>query len=122
MRWRGNIAARAQKVYDEWTQNEEGIDTEYGGGGPCDAIAEQIQDLLESLGVNTMSGGQEGDDHAWIIAYNYKTGEACGVDIPHSVYETGGGYSWKKIPNVVFTPNDVEIWPVDIKDIEYEDQ
>jgi hypothetical protein len=31
------------------------------------------------------------------------------VDISPYAYERGGGYTWKKIPDVKFTPDDVEI-------------
>ena len=31
------------------------------------------------------------------------------VDIPYGYYERGGGYSWTKIPDVVFQPDFVVI-------------
>jgi 2'-5' RNA ligase/GNAT superfamily N-acetyltransferase len=117
MRIRGNCAKRAQQVYDAWEPGSifntaEGGDVEFGEGGICDMIAEEIGDLLASLGIDFTQGGQDGDDHAWVVAYNDK--EAFGVDIPHQLYERGGGYSWKKVPNVTFSASDVNIFPTDI--------
>lgn len=111
-RLRPLLAQAAQQVYDEWEQDEEGLSDWYGGGGICDAIAEAWYGVINSkTSFNVMGGGQDGDDHNWIIVYNES--EAFGVDIPPQVYETGGGYSWKKIPGVVFRPEHVEIFKVD---------
>jgi hypothetical protein len=60
-----------------------------------------------------MEGGQEGDDHSWVVAYTKD--EAYGIDIPYSIYEIGGGYSWKKIEGVTFEASDVEIFPIDLE-------
>lgn len=39
--------------------------------------------------------------------------QVCGfdftVDIPARVYERGSGYTWTKLPGVVFTPADIFI-------------
>ncbi len=61
--------------------------------------------------VEIVDGGHDGDDHAYVIVYSID--EAYAVDIPPGVYETGGGYSWKKISNAVITPEDVIIEEVD---------
>ena len=103
------MAQAAQEVYDQW-------DDDYvefmGQGGICDEIAREIGDVIASsiYDVDIAEGGQEGDDHAWIIAYN--NSEMYGVDIPHSLYEVGSGYSWQKIDGVIFSPNNIEIWPI----------
>ena len=55
-------------------------------------------------------GGQEGDEHAYIIVFNDT--EAYEVDIPPGVYETGRGYSWKKIEGARIEPENVVINPV----------
>lgn len=109
---RPGLAKAAQKVYDSWEQDEEGMDPELGPGGICDEIAEKIADLVGTLvpGVSILSGGQDGDDHAWVVAA--RDGKAYGIDIPCRLYETGGGYSWKKRPGVVFQPEDVQIFKV----------
>lgn len=118
---RPNIARKAQEIYDSWEQDAEGVNEELGTGGICDEIAEAISDLVANVafevGGDVTEGGQAGDDHAWVIAYTPT--EVYGVDIPHSVYETGGGYSWKKIPGVTFTAEDVQIFPLDIDPSEF---
>lgn len=116
------MAAAAQEEYDAWDQSGEYGDEEVGGGGICDLIADKIASVLSDKleNVDFREGGQDGDDHA----YNYvRVGdEAFGVDIPPQVYETGGGYNWKKKPDVKFEPEDVDIWPIPIQDVfpEYE--
>mgnify|MGYP006325822983 FL=1 len=35
------------------------------------------------------------------------------IDIPNYIYEKGGGYSWRKIPNVILKENDVVIEEID---------
>lgn len=104
MALRPRIADAAQKVYDSWEQ-----DDECDMGGICDEIASEISSLVASIpGVNPVEGGHDGDDHAWVIATDGVN--AYGVDVPPDVYETGGGYCWKKIPNVTIVVNDVHIW------------
>ncbi len=99
MRLRPAIAQIAQIIYDEWD------DDEYGG--ICDMIADEISGILSHNGIDNTDGGHDGDDHAYIIAYN--DNESYIVDIPYDTYERGGGYNWSKIPNIQFTPNDVVI-------------
>lgn len=107
------IAVAAQKVYDEWEQDEEGFDPELGSGGICDQVSEAIGSVIAGRleGVDVTEGGQEGDDHSWVIAYNDT--EAYGVDIDPGVYETGGGYSWRKREGVTIRPDHVDVFPVD---------
>jgi GNAT superfamily N-acetyltransferase/2'-5' RNA ligase len=113
------MAAEAQKIYDAWDQNEAGEDPENGTGGICDEIAQAITGVVYDrvpIECSVTEGGQPGDDHAYVIVYmdNEFGKEVYAVDIPHNVYETGGGYSWKKIPGVVFTPDHVEIFKLDL--------
>jgi hypothetical protein len=105
----------AQEEYDAWTQDENGIDDEFGGGGICDAIANQISTILAENGFETAEGGQEGDDHAYV--FTAKDGHAFGVDIPPYIYETGAGYSWKKKEGVQFVPDHIEVYPVKYEDV-----
>ena len=112
------MVQEAQKIYDDWEQDEEGMDDAIGSGGICDQIAEAIMGIISMniSGVEVTLGGQDGDEHAWSIAYNHHK-EMYGIDIPHQKYETGGGMSWKKIPGVKFELEDIEIWKIDDIDI-----
>ena len=114
---RSSIAAYAQVIYDGWDQSDEELgDPEFGHGGICDVISSQIMDIVSNtLGVEVVEGGQDGDNHSWVIAYD--DNEAFGIDIPHGVYELGAGYGWKKIPGVKFLAEDVEIFPLNREDI-----
>jgi len=107
---RPKMAQAAQAVYDNWEQ---------GGGGICDEISQEIQGVIAGSIINAevTDAGQEGDDHAWTIVYNDT--EAYEIDIPCSIYERGGGYSWTKVQDVRFDPDDVIIHPIDRADIEY---
>lgn len=99
-----NMASVAQKVYDEWVP-----DDEFDTGGICDIIANEISGVIASniSDISIEEYGQEGDDHAaLIVSFD---DERYVVDIPAYVYETGGGYNWKKIPNVTISANDVVI-------------
>jgi hypothetical protein len=109
---RQRMAFAAQQVYNSWQQDAEGFDDEFGSGGICDEISRAIADVVVSSIQNaeTAEGGQEGDDHSWLIVYNQQ--EAYGVDIPCHIYERGGGYSWQKLQGVHFSPNDISIWEV----------
>jgi hypothetical protein len=104
---RSQLAQAAQAVVDEWEQDEEGMDEELGGGGVCDRVSEAMQGVVADQleGVEFTEGGQPGDDHAYFIVYDED--EAFAVDIPPSVYETGGGYSWKKRQDAQIEPSDV---------------
>lgn len=110
---RSQLAGVAQGVYDEWEQDEDGFSEEHGYGGICDVIAESMGGWISSMmdGVEIADGGQEGDDHAFIVVL-YKR-EAVLVDIPPHVYERGGGYNWKKKRGVKFNEDHVVVEPVD---------
>lgn len=102
------IVQAAQKVYDAWSQNDDGWDEMYGGGGICHDIASAICDVLYGAGVECTTFSQSiGEVHVYAIA---KFAEGVySVDIPPGVYETGGGYTWKKTSDVVFDANDVYV-------------
>ncbi len=100
------LARAAQEEYDAWDQDEEGYDEECGWGGICDRLAGAFSGVLANLpDVEIVEGGQDGDDHAYVIALTDT--EAVAVDIPPRIYETGGGYSWKKKPGVRFSPSHI---------------
>ena len=108
------IVAAAQRVYDEWEQDEDGNDEFLGNGGVCDQINQEIQEILSGAGFDVIDGGQDGDDHAFSFAV--KDGSTYLVDIPANVYEVGSGYTWKKRPNVTITAQDVVISPIRYED------
>jgi hypothetical protein len=112
MALRDQLAQAAQKEYDDWHQDEEGVDELLGCGGACDLIADAMGLVLNANGVDVMSDQDEGGDHAWLTAYDETTKEVVTVDIPPDVYEEGGGYNWKKRPDVVITADDVAVAPL----------
>lgn len=110
---KGDIAAVAQRVYDKWDEDED----EYAGGGICHLIAEEIVDYLNDRNIEAVPFScSVGENHVMVAA---KYGEnAYIIDISPYVYETGGGYSWQKVPDVKFSPNDVtmELAPGDFEE------
>jgi len=105
---KAQLAAVAQVVLDDWTGD--GEDPTLGAGGPCDQIARAMCVAVgERLpGVELDDGGQDGDDHAWVVVS--RGDDKCGVDIPASAYEVGSGYSWRKREGVNLTWRDVAVW------------
>lgn len=119
---RPRLAAAAQKVYDDWEQDEDGMDEMLGSGGICSEIAVAFQGVIERQALDTQyfEGGQEGDDHGFLVVQ--RDDEAYGVDIPPGVYESGGGYNWRKKVGVVIRPDHVVVFPVPVQEGgEYED-
>ena len=102
----------AQKVYDEWEQDEDGHDVELGTGGVCQDIASNIADVLNQHNIESATvSAAIGDQHVYTVA---KLADGVfEVDIPPYVYETGGGYNWKKIPNVKFQKDHISIHKLD---------
>jgi hypothetical protein len=111
------MAAAAQAVVDAWAQDDDGFDEDFGAGGICDEVSSALASVIASCldGAEISEGGHDGDDHAWLIVAD--AGEAAGVDIPPGVYETGGGYNWRKIKDAVIRPEDVAIWKLDRRDV-----
>jgi len=109
------IATAAQKVVDEWQLDEDGLDPELGAGGICDRIADSILDTIYGHldGVEAALGAPEGEDHQWVVASDGYL--AFVIDIPSRAYETGGGYSWKKIEGAEISVQDVVIEPIDLE-------
>jgi hypothetical protein len=102
------LISAAQKVYDDWEQNEDGYCDYLGYGGICQDIADAICSVLLENDIECATVSQEiGEQHVYAIA---KTDDGVfEVDISPYTYETGGGYCWKKIPDVVFETRDLII-------------
>ena len=102
------LAQAAQVVYDEWEQNDEGECDMYGAGGICQDIAEAMCNILNNNGFECVTVSQQsGEQHVYPIVKNNEG--IWIVDIPPYIYETGGGYCWKKISNVKFNQNSIVI-------------
>lgn len=105
---RSKMASAAQEIVDEWQQDEEGFDEEFGTGGVCDRVSSAVGNIIARLpDVEVTDGGQPGDDHAYLIVYD--SDEAFIVDIPPGIYETGGGYKWKKKKGARISSGDVVV-------------
>lgn len=108
-----DFLAAAQKVYDDWDQDDEGYDEMYGSGGICHEIESEMQWVFNRKNTNdNWKVGGFRDDYAchnYMLAYDTKCKEIWEVDIPYHHYETGGGYTWKKIKDVNFDESYIEI-------------
>ncbi len=99
----------AQEQYGAWDASDpEYGDGEVGFGGICHLIAEGIQDVIINAGLEASTVSAScGEQHVWVVV---KMSDGIyEVDIPPCVYETGGGYSWQKIPDVEFSACDIVI-------------
>lgn len=107
---RENLINTAQVIYNEWEQDEEGIDEFYGSGGICDDIADAMCKVInEKTDYGCFSLYNEYDCHTAIYVHEMETKTIYKVDIPPYVYEIGTGYNWKKIKDVSFNVDNVEI-------------
>ena len=107
------LAKAAQKVYDDWAQDEEGYDEELGEGGICQDIADSMAYIMSENDIDSyvVDSGGVGEQHVWIIV---KVAEGVySVDIPPGVYETGSGFRWRKIRDAQIQPSDVELYRID---------
>ena len=95
---------KAQIEYDNW--DEKNID-EYAGGGICHLIADEISSVMWEHDIHNTTTTSTFEQHVYCVV-KVKEG-IYEIDIHHSTYETGGGFSWKKIPDIIFEPNDIII-------------
>lgn len=112
-----HLAQAAQKIYDDW--DEEDNDT-YAGGGICHLIADEFVSILYENGVVCTSVSSSHEQHVY-VALKVIEGVYT-LDLHYSIYETGGGFSWKKIPNVKFEANDIDIYRVSADPEDFTDQ
>lgn len=106
------LAKAAQKEYDDWVIDKDGYDAEVGSGGICHLIADALIDVLSAHRIDrchTVSSCHE--QHVYIVG-QFREGVYM-IDVPYHIYETGGGFSWKKIPDVTFTGDDIDIRKLD---------
>lgn len=107
------LADVAQKVYDDWIQDEHGMNDEFGTGGICHLIADDLIDVLNKHNIwdcQTVCSTHE--QHVYIVG-RFREGIFM-IDIPYSYYETGGGFTWKKRPNVIFDGSYIVIDRLDV--------
>jgi hypothetical protein len=105
---RPRIAAEAQRVYDKWAQDE---NDDLNGGGICHLIAEEAASLISTAGVPVATQCSSYEQHVYCICQCQEG--IYEVDIPYSLYERGGGFTWTKLPDVEFTADDVAITKLD---------
>ncbi len=113
------IIKAAQSVYDDWDQDDDGWSENFQhSGGICQDIASAICDVLLKNGIDCFTlSASVGEQHVWSVAIDDDTEEAVSVDIPPNCYETGGGYTWRKIKNVQFEKTDLLIMNENYEDI-----
>lgn len=103
----------ATKQYNDW--DEEDTDT-YAGGGICHFIADDWSEYFQNKGYLATSISATHMQHVYTVVVITKdpedgeiTDEFYEVDIDPYRYETGGGFSWCKRPDVTLDINDIAI-------------
>lgn len=105
------LAEAAERVYNAWEQDEEGYSNEYGTGGICDRVADEMASTYDTLRPNTLADWEsftmykEHQCHTDFYVVNHKEKEIIEVGLPPHAYETGGGYTWKKKEEHEIHPN-----------------
>lgn len=97
----------AQEEYDGWSQDENGYDELVGNGGICHLIAEQIANHLSNKDFPITTHSLDTEVH--VICLIALQDGVYKIDVPHRLYERGGGYNWTKINNVVFDESSIFI-------------
>lgn len=110
----------AQEQYDGWQQDEHGENIELGRGGICHLIADDLIGVLYKHKIdNVQSVCSSHEQHVYIVG-QFKEG-VYEIDIPYDIYETGGGFTWKKRPDVTFSREDIVIRRLSSDPSEYKD-
>ena len=102
----------AQEEYDKWEQDEEGYGESYGYGGICHLIAERIIDRISAAGITCTTVSSDHEVHVYSVIRLPNSSATPGiyeVDIRPYIYETGGGYIWKKIPYIKFDESCIDV-------------
>ena len=106
------LAAAAQNEYDNWIQDEHGYNDELGSGGICHLIADELIDVLYKHNIHrcqTVSSCHE--QHVYVVG-QFREGIYL-IDVPYQYYETGGGFTWKKRPNIKFDADYIHVHRLD---------
>lgn len=91
------LVAAVQAEYDRWDETD--IDT-YAGGGICHLIADTLVSVLDDGGITACTVSSNCEVHVY-VACQLAEGVFT-LDVPHRLYEVGGGYSWTKVPGIRF--------------------
>jgi len=103
------LAIIAQTIYDKWDASDKYYgDWQVGFGGICHLIADEIASHLNTMGIYAQTVSSEAEVHVYVVAQT-KEGVFL-IDIPPHLYETGGGYNWKKIPEIIFDEDYIVIY------------
>lgn len=103
-----DMAAAAQKVYDGWVQDEHGYAEELGTGGICHLIADDLIDVLWNHKIhNCQTVSSTHEQHVYVVGA-FREGVYM-IDIPWHTYERGAGFSWKKLPDIVFDKDHISV-------------
>ena len=97
----------AQDAYRDWDEDDR--DT-YAGGGICHIIADAILNVLYQHNITATTQSSSYEQHVYVVA-KVDNGVYM-VDIHHSIYEYGGGFTWHKVPDVVFEPSDITFYRI----------
>jgi len=108
------LTKKAQEEYDRW--DEENID-EYAGGGICHILADEFVDIFNQNNIDASSLSHPFKQHVYVVVFDTENKKAITVDLPEYVYETGGGFSWKKVEDVEIEPSDFIIEEVNWGDL-----
>lgn len=94
------MATAAKAQYDAWDESD--VDT-FAGGGICHLIADALVSVLQANGVECCSVPSEHEQHVFVVCQLVEG--VFLLDLPYAYYERGAGYTWYKLPDVIFTAN-----------------
>lgn len=96
------LAEVAISVYNAWDQDDDGYSEEYGSGGICDKVAEEMASTFEDLKPEELKNWygftfyKDWQCHTDFYIVNHEIDAMMEIALHPSFYETGGGYTWKK--------------------------
>lgn len=107
-RLRGKMAAAAQAVYDDWDQDEHGMDSVLGMGGICELVAGSVLSVINDARVRVVTDTAESEEHVHVLCL-CKDGVFT-IDITPQLYEIHHGlFHWEKKPGVKFDEAAIDI-------------